>query len=92
LLYIRKRTAPAASAAIAFGSAVTERRRFVSSSSKRKAICVRSRATSVQRWMSAELRPGSSIGSPSIVMRMRFRASGSRGESSRTIGVTSTPS
>ena len=37
-------------------------------------MSARSRATSVQRWMSAELRPGSSIGSPSTVMRIRLSA------------------
>jgi hypothetical protein len=49
-------------------------------------------ATSVQRWMSAELRCGSSIGLPSTVMRIRFRPSGFCGSSSRVRRVISTPS
>jgi hypothetical protein len=49
-------------------------------------------ATSVQRWMSDELRFGSSMGSPSTVMRIRLRPSGFSGFSSRVTRVMSTPS
>ncbi len=53
------------------------------------AACI---ATSVQRWMSDEERFGSSIGSPSTVIRIRFRPSGFSGLSSRVTRVMSTPS
>ena len=51
-----------------------------------------SSATSVQRWMSSELRPGSSIGSPSTVIRIMFRPNAFCGAISRVSGVMFTPS
>ena len=60
--------------------------------SKPNWISAPSIATSVQRWMSAELRLGSSMGLPSTVMRMRFKPNGFCGVSSRVSLVMSTPS
>src|SRR5438046_10462667 len=48
----------------------------ISRLSKRKWILALSSATSVQRWISEELRPGSSIGLPSTVMRSEERRVG----------------
>ncbi len=76
----------------ATGCATTASRGFDSRLSKRNWILARSRATSVQRWMSDELRPGSSIGWPSTVMRITFRSKGLCGAIVRVIRVMSTPS
>jgi hypothetical protein len=50
---------------IELGLADTPSRRSDLRLSNPKRMLARSKATSVQRWMSSELRPGSSIGSPS---------------------------